>query len=489
VSSKAQKGRATEPGRDQYSNPLIERYASPEMSAVFSDANKFRSWRRCWIALAESQAELGLSIAEEQLAELRAHRDDIDFEAMARLERELRHDVMAGIHAYGEQCPKAKGIIHLGATSCFVTDNTELIQYHQALELIRSRLLRVISELAGFAEKHRELRCLGYTHFQPAQPTTMGKRAVLWLQELMLSWEDLEHLLSGYRLRGAKGATGTQDSFLKLFGGDHEKVKALDRKVCEKLGFRGRFAVSGQTYPRLWDTRILDLLKNVSQSAHKFAVDFRLMQHLRMVDEPFEKKQVGSSAMAYKRNPMRCERLCSLARYGMSQVQAADQTAANQWFERTLDDSAGRRLYLPQAFLALDAVLLIYANVVAGARVYPTVIARLLDQELPFLATETVIMQGVSRGGDRQLLHEAVRENAVDAAREIKEQGSANRLLEKLAEDDRIPFDLEELRGLAFETDFSGRAAMQVQEYLRDHVHPLLDRYRDRTASEGELRV
>jgi len=473
----------------RYSNPLIQRYASPEMGEVFSDTNKFHTWRRCWIALAESQAELGLSISEEQLAELRAKRDEINFDAMARLERELRHDVMAGIRAYGEQCPKAKGIIHLGATSCFVTDNTELIQYHQALQLIRSRLLRVIGELAGFAEKHGSLRCLGYTHFQPAQPTTLGKRAVLWLQELMIDWEDLDHLLSGYRLRGAKGATGTQDSFLKLFGGDQGKVKELDRKVCEKLGFDRRFPVSGQTYPRLWDSRILDLLKNIAQSAHKFAVDFRLMQHLKMVDEPFEEKQVGSSAMAYKRNPMRCERLCSLARYAISQVPAADHTAANQWFERTLDDSAGRRLYMPQAFLALDAILLIYINVVTGARVYPTMITRLLEEELPFLATETIIMQGVIRGGDRQQLHEAVRENAVAASRQIKEKGSINPLLEMLARDDRIPFDLEQLKDLAFVTDFSGRSESQVQEYLQDYVKPLLEQHRDGAAGDEELRV
>ncbi|UCF98686.1 MAG: adenylosuccinate lyase [Spirochaetaceae bacterium] len=478
-----------EGNKERYSNPLIERYASAEMGGVLSDFNKFRTWRRCWIALAEAEAELGLAISKEQLDELRAKREDINFEAMARLERELRHDVMAGIHAYGEQCPKARGIIHLGATSCFVTDNTELIQYHQALQLVRGRMLRVITELADFAARYRGLRCLGYTHFQPAQPTTLGKRAVLWLQELLLNWEDLEYLLSGYRIRGAKGATGTQDSFLKLFGGDHEKVKALDQKVCEKLGFSRRFPVSGQTYPRLWDTRILDLLKNISQSAHKFAVDFRLMQHLRMVDEPFEEKQVGSSAMAYKRNPMRCERLCSLARYVMSQVPAADHTAANQWFERTLDDSAGRRMYLPQAFLAVDAILLIYTNVVAGARVYPTIITRLLEEELPFLATETIIMQGVIRGGDRQLLHEAVRENAVAAAREIKEQGAVNRLLEMLAEDKRIPFDLEQLKEIAFVTDFSGRAEAQVEEYLRDHVQPVLDQNRDGTAAEGELRV
>ena len=475
--------------RQGYANPLIERYASPEMSAVFSDANKFRTWRRCWIALARSQSELGLGISGEQLEELEARRDDLNFEVMARLERELRHDVMAGIRAYGQQCPKAQGIIHLGATSCFVTDNTELIQYHQALQLLRGRLLRVIAVLADFAEQHRSLRCLGYTHFQPAQPTTLGKRAVLWLQELLINLEDLEYLLSGYRLRGAKGATGTQDSFLKLFDGDETKVDALDRMVCERLGFARRFPVSGQTYPRLWDTRILDLVKNICQSAHKFAVDFRLMQHLKMVDEPFEERQVGSSAMAYKRNPMRCERLCSLARWVICQAQAADHTAANQWFERTLDDSAGRRLYLPQAFLAADAVMLIYANVIAGARVYPTVVSRLMRDELPFLATETIIMRAVMHGADRQLMHEVVRQNAVAAAREIKERGSQNTLLERLAADARIPFDLEELQRIAQDTDFSGRAEAQVAEYLREHVQPVLEAGRGREAGEGEIRV
>ncbi len=475
--------------RELYRNPLIKRYASSEMSSIFSDRFKFRTWRRCWVALAEAEAELGLKISERQLAELRDKIDDLNFDLMERKERELRHDVMAAIHAYGEQCPAARGIIHLGATSCFVTDNTELIQYHQALRLIRSRMLAAIGDLAAFAEKYRSLRCLGYTHFQPAQPTTLGKRACLWLQELLLNWEDLEHLLDGYRARGVKGATGTQDSFLKLFDGDHEKVKSLDRLVCEKLGFSSAFPLSGQTYPRLWDSRIMDLLKNVAQSAHKAAVDFRLMQHLKMVDEPFEEKQVGSSAMAYKRNPMRCERLCSLARYVMSQVQAADQTGANQWFERTLDDSAGRRLYLPQAFLAVDGILIILSNVVKGARVYPNVIARLLAAELPFLATETIIVQGVLRGADRQVLHEAVRENAVAAAREIKEQGEANNLLEKLAQDRRIPFDRDELEALVRDTDFSGRAEFQVEEYLREQVAPLLAKHRGEAAAAGDLQV
>jgi adenylosuccinate lyase len=475
--------------RSRYSNPLIRRYASDEMSALFSDETKFRTWRRCWIALAEAQAALGLPISDEALEELRSHREEIDYELMERKERELRHDVMAAVHAYAEQCPLARGIIHLGATSCFVTDNTELIQYHQALRLLETRLLAAIAELARFAEAHKGLRCLGYTHFQPAQPTTLGKRACLWLQDLVTCLQDLQRLLSEYRVRGVKGATGTQDSFLKLFGGDHQKVKALDRLVCRKLGFERAFPVTGQTYPRLWDSRMLDLLKNIAQGAHKFGVDFRLMQHLKMVEEPFEEKQVGSSAMAYKRNPMRCERLCSLARYVMSQAQAADHTAANQWFERTLDDSAGRRLYIPQAFLAAEAVLLIYANVLREARVYPRVIARLLEEELPFLATETIIMRAVAEGGDRQELHEVVRQHALQAAREIKEEGGPNRLLERLAGDERIPFDLEQLRQLAHGTDFSGRAEAQVEEYLQEHVTPLLAGRKGPAPGERELRV
>ncbi|MBN1836738.1 MAG: adenylosuccinate lyase [Spirochaetales bacterium] len=457
-----------------YENPLISRYAGREMSALFSDRFKFSTWRRLWIALAEAQAELGLGIPAQGLEEMRAHWEDIDFELQAAKEKELRHDVMAAVLCYGEQCPSARGIIHLGATSCFVTDNTELLQIFEALKIVRRRLAGAILLLARLAREHRELACLGYTHFQPAQPTTLGKRATLWLQDLLISWEDLEALLARWRLRGAKGATGTQDSYLKLFDGDHEKVRALDRMVCRKLGFKGSFPVTGQTYTRLWDSKVLDLLKNIALSAHKFAVDFRLMQHLKMVDEPFESRQVGSSAMAYKRNPMRCERLCSLARSVMSQVQAADQTAATQWFERTLDDSAGRRLYIPQAFLGVDALLAIYANVLGGLKVYPRVIDRLLREELPFLATETILMRGVLQGGDRQALHEAIREKAVEAAREIKEEGAPNRLFEKLAADPRVPFALEELEEIAAGSDFCGRAPSQVDEFLAAHIEPLL---------------
>jgi adenylosuccinate lyase len=475
--------------RQHYANPLIRRYASARMSAIFSDEAKFRTWRRLWVTLAEAQAALGLGISDEQLEELRAHAADIDFERMETLEKELRHDVMAAVRAYAEQCPAAGGIIHLGATSCYVTDNTELLEMHQALLLLRSRLLGVVEALAGFAEAHKGLRCLGYTHFQAAQPTTLGKRATLWLQDLLMVHGDLEHLLAGFGLRGVKGATGTQDSFLKLFGGDHGKVKALDRLVCRKLGHPASFAVTGQTYPRLWDARVLDLLKLLAAAAHKFAVDFRLMQHLKMVDEPFEEKQVGSSAMAYKRNPMRCERLCSLARYVAAQAQAADQTAAQQWFERTLDDSAGRRLYIPQAFLAAEAVLLIYANVLKGVRVYPKVIAGLLAEELPFLATETILMRAVAAGADRQEVHEAIRQNAAAAAREVKEEGCKNRLLEMLAADERIPLDLGQIEEIAGGADFTGRSEAQVEEYLSEVVRPLLRANREHIAREGEVRV
>jgi adenylosuccinate lyase len=467
----------------------VERYASEAMLGIFSEAAKFRKWRRCWVALAEAQAELGLDISAEQLAELRAHQDDVNYEVMEAREREIRHDVMAGVLAYGEQCPAARGIIHLGATSCFVTDNAELLQLAEGLRLVQARLKAVIMELAAFAGKHKELACLGYTHFQPAQPVTLGKRAALWLQDLVICFRDLERLLAEFRLLGAKGATGTQDSFLKLFGGDADKVRALDRRVCRKLGFEGSLPVSGQTYTRLIDSRILDLLKNVALSAHKFAVDFRLLQHLKMVDEPIESKQVGSSAMAYKRNPMRCERLCSLARFVMSQAQAADQTAATQWLERTLDDSAGRRLYLPQAFLALDAALILYANVVRGAVVYPKVARRLLSQELPFLATETILMKAVLRGGDRQSLHEAIRGHALAAAREMKEEAADNGLLEKLAADGRFPFRLDELKEIAYGTDFTGLAASQVQDYLDGEVAPLLARYAHLGEPEGQVKV
>jgi adenylosuccinate lyase len=463
-----------EENRTGYRNPLAGRYASREMELIFSDDMKFRTWRRCWVALAEAEHELGLPVGAEQIRELKERQDDINYPLMEEKERELRHDVMAALLAYGEQCPGARPILHLGATSCFVTDNSELIQAHRALLLVRRRLLEVMAALAEAAERHKALPCLGYTHFQPAQPTTLGKRVTLWLQDLEICYHDLEHLLYGYRIRGIKGATGTQDSFLALLEGDHARVKRLDELVCHKLGYEAGFPVCGQTYPRLQDARVLDLLKNIAVAAHKFGTDFRLMQHLKMVDEPFKEKQVGSSAMAYKRNPMRAERLCSLARYLMSQSPAADQTAALQWFERSLDDSAGRRLYLPQAFLAADAVLLLYASIIGGMRVYPRMIARLLEEELPFLATETIMMAAVKQGGDRQALHEALRRHALEAARRIKEEGDSNRLLELLAADEAFPFTLKELAALCAGRSFTGRAEEQVNEYLEERVRPLL---------------
>jgi len=475
--------------RTVYANPLISRYASREMSAIFSEQAKARKWRLCWVVLAEAEGELGLPIGEEQVAELKAFQDRIDYEAIEEKEKRLRHDVMAALLAYGDQCPRARGILHLGATSCYVTDNTELMQFHEALLLLRRRLAAAIRALADFAATHKGLRCLGYTHFQPAQPTTLGKRACLWLQDLMICLEDLKHLLAGYRLRGVQGTTGTQDSFLKLFDGDHARVKRLNELVCRKLGFAGSFPICGQTYTRLFDSRLMDLLKNIAQSASKFAVDFRLMQHLKMLEEPFEEEQVGSSAMAYKKNPMRCERLCSLARIVMSFASAADQTAANQWFERTLDDSAGRRIYMPQAFLGVEAVLLLAGNVVSGARVYPKVIARLLAEELPFMATETILMEGSKLGNDRQSLHEAVRQNALEAGREIKEQGLPNTLLAKLADDPRIPFDLEQLERMTYNTDFSGRAERQVEEYLAEIVEPALAEEGVGPEAGAEIRV
>jgi len=473
-----------EESRAGYRNPLAARYASREMDGIFSDDTKFRTWRRCWVALAESQHELGLPVSAAQIDELKRFRDDINYPFMEEKEQELRHDVMAALLAYGEQCPAAKPILHLGATSCFVTDNSELIQVHRALLLLRRRLLAVLAVYAEAAEQYKALPCLGYTHFQPAQPTTLGKRITLWLQDLEICARDLERLLTGYRIRGIKGATGTQDSFLTLLEGDHAKVTLLDKLVCRKLGYETAFPVCGQTYPRLQDARVLDLLKNIAVSCHKAATDFRLMQHLKMVDEPFKEQQVGSSAMAYKKNPMRCERLCSLARYVMSLSPAADQTASLQWFERTLDDSAGRRLYLPEAFLAADALLLLAESVVSGMRVYPRMIARLLSSELPFLATETIMMAAVKKGASRQAVHEALRQGALEAARRIKEEAEGNPLLELLAADQGIPFDLGELKALCTSRSFTGRAEQQVTEYLDQVVRPLLAQISAGTGNE-----
>jgi len=476
--------------RDRYESPLLGRYASAEMSRLFSPDFKFRTWRRLWIVLAEVERELGLPITEAQLDELRATEHEINHAEAEERERATRHDVMSHVHAWGLQCPGAAGIIHLGATSAYVGDNTDLIQLREGLRLLRKRLLRVIARMAGFAERWKELPTLGYTHFQPAQPVTVGKRAALWLQDLMLDFEDLEHRLASLRFLGSKGTTGTQASFLQLFDGDEDKVRRLDEEVTRRMGFSRDYAVCGQTYPRKEDARVLDWLAGLGRSAHRITTDLRILQHLKEVEEPFEKEQIGSSAMAYKRNPMRSERVGSLAKFLMALPQGVGLTAATQWFERTLDDSAQKRLAVPEAFLCADAILLILENVFSGLVVYPEVIRRHLDAELPFMATESILMEGVKRGGDRQQLHEAIRQLSMRAARRVKEEGLDNNLLELLAEDTRIPFTKTDLDVLCNPRHFTGRAAGQVEDYLREEVRPLLEAHRE--ALEGgaeDLRV
>jgi adenylosuccinate lyase len=474
--------------RNYYENPLIARYASAAMGRVWSAQTKHSTWRRLWVALAECQRELGLDISAEQVEELRAAVDDIDFEAAARYERELRHDVMAHVHAYGDRCPGARGIIHLGATSCYVTDNTELIQIRESLGLVRTRLVGVIDRLTRFAETYRDLPCLGFTHLQPAQPTTVGKRATLWCYDLVLDLEEIEHRLATLRFRGVKGTTGTQASFLQLFDGDHAKVERLDRMVAKKMAFAETYPVTGQTYTRKIDAQTLDVLSGVAQSAHKAGSDLRILQHRKEIEEPFEEKQIGSSAMAYKRNPMRAERMCGLARFAMSLAQNAEQTAAVQWMERTLDDSANRRLSLPQAFLAIDAVLVLYRNVAEGLVVYPKVIEKNLREELPFMATEEILMAGVRAGGDRQELHERIRVHSQEAARQVKEHGLPNDLLARLAGDPA--FASVDLTAALEPGRYVGRAPEQVDAFVREVVEPIQERYREALVSETEeLRV
>lgn len=473
---------------DVYQNPLETRYASREMSALWSEQRKHSTWRRLWVALAEAQHELGLDISPAQLAELRAHVDDIDFDRAARYERELRHDVMAHVHAYRDLCPTAGGIIHLGATSCYVTDNTELIQIREGLQILRRRLVQVIDRLGRFAAEHRALPCLGLTHLQPAQPTTVGKRATLWCHDLVLDLEEVEHRLSTLKFRGVKGTTGTQATFLTLLGGDHAKVLELERRVARKMGFEAVYPVTGQTYSRKVDAQVLATLAGIGASAHKAGTDLRILQSRKELEEPFEQKQIGSSAMAYKRNPMRAERMCALARFAMSLAANADQTAATQWMERTLDDSANRRLSLPQAFLAVDAVLILYRNIAEGLVVYPQVMARHLAEELPFLATEEILMAGVRAGGDRQELHERIRVHSVEAGRRVKEEGAPNDLLERLARDPA--FARIDLSGALDPRRFIGRAPEQVDEFLAQVVEPIRRRYAADLAGEAdELRV
>jgi adenylosuccinate lyase len=469
-----------------YENPLAGRYASREMLALWSPQRKFSTWRRLWVALARAEKQLGLPISDAQIAALESKIDAIDFDAAARHERNLRHDVMAHVHTYGDAVPEARGIIHLGATSCYVTDNTDLILLREGLGLVRDRLVGAIDALATFAAVHRALPCLGYTHFQPAQLVTVGKRATLWCQDLALDLADIEHRIASLRFLGVKGTTGTQASFLALFDGDHDKVESLDREVARAFGFDASYPVAGQTYPRKVDTQVLAVLSGLAESAHRFGTDLRLLAHEREVEEPFEANQIGSSAMAYKRNPMRAERICSLARFVMGQHAISAQTGATQWLERTLDDSAVRRLTLPQSFLATDAVLLLYLNVASGLVVHPAVIALHVARELPFMATENLLMAAVTAGGDRQDLHERIRVHSLAAADAVK-QGRANDLLDRLKTEPA--FAAVDLDALIDPTRFTGRAPQQVDAFLHDVVEPIRHRYPKCLAQTGEVRV
>lgn len=459
---------------DTYQSPLCSRYASREMLSLFSQDTRTRTWRRLWTALADVERELGLPITMEQVEELRAHIDDIDYGAIAKKEKAIRHDVMAHVYGFGLVCPKAKGIIHLGATSCYVTDNADILIYRDALTLIKEKLIGVIGNLAGFAEEYRSLPTLGYTHFQPAQPVTVGKRACLWIQDIVMDVEELLFVQGSLRLLGSKGTTGTQASFLELFEGDHEKVKALDERIAAAFDMPGCYAVTGQTYPRKVDSRILNVLSAIAQSAYRFANDLRLLQHMHEMEEPFEKGQVGSSAMAYKRNPMRSERICSLSRYVVANAQNAAMTSSVQWLERTLDDSANRRISLPEGFLAVDAILNLLLNVTDGLKVYPAVIRKNLMEQMPFMATENLLMEAVKRGGDRQALHEIIREHSMAAAARMKEEGGPCDLLERLAQDERFGLDRNALDDILDPSAYVGRAPEQVSEYLQDVVRPLL---------------
>ena len=466
-----------------YQNPLIERYASEEMSFIFSAQSKFSTWRRLWLALAESQQELGLPVSEAALREMRAHLDDIDLKRAAELEKRFRHDVMAHVHLFGEVAPTAKAVIHLGATSAFVTDNSELMQHEQAMRLVLRRLVSCIAALAGFAKEHRELPTLGYTHFQPAQPTTVGKRATLWMQDFVLDVEEIEHRISTIRFRGIRGTTGTEASFLELFDGDHAKVEELGRRVAKKMGFERLYGVTGQTYPRKVDYAFLSTLAGVAASASKYAHDLRLLQHLKEVEEPFEKEQIGSSAMAYKRNPMRAERITALARHVITLTIDPAFTAATQWLERTLDDSANRRIAIPEAYLATDALLLLTHNVSAGLVVRAEVIRRHLADELPFMATEAILMHAVRAGGDRQALHERIRQHSIAAAEVVKERGGDNDLAERIAKDKTFGMSDTDVQAVLDPKRHTGRAAQQVDAFLRDHVQPILDRYQSTDAT------
>ena len=474
---------------DRYQTPLAERYATKEMQYIFSPEKKFRTWRKLWIALAEAEMELGLPVAQAQIDQLKEHAEDINYADAEAREKIVRHDVMSHVYAYGLQCPDAKGIIHLGATSCYVGDNTDLILMTEALTLVRKKLVNVIAELAKFAEEYRAQPTLGFTHFQPAQPTTVGKRATLWIQDLLLDLEDVDHAVATMKLRGAKGTTGTQASFLELFNGDHAKCRELDRRVAEKMGFGASYPVTGQTYSRKVDMRVVNVLAGIAASEHKFSNDIRLLQHLKEVEEPFEKTQIGSSAMAYKRNPMRSERMASLADYVISDMINPAVVAATQWFERTLDDSANKRLSIPEGFLAVDGILELYLNVVDGLVVYPKVIEKRLMSELPFMATENIMMDAVKAGGDRQELHERIRELSMEAGRAVKVEGKDNDLIDRIAADPLFGADAESLKASLDPARYVGRAPEQVDDFLNEVVKPLLEENADLLGLTGEVRV
>ncbi|MDF2893195.1 MAG: purB [Clostridia bacterium] len=472
-----------------YQNPLNTRYASKEMSFIFSDDYKFSTWRKLWVALAESEMQLGINITEQQIEEMKQHIFDINYEDAEKREKETRHDVMSHVHAYGLQCPAAKPIIHLGATSAYVGDNTDVIQMTEGLKLVKTKLINTMNNMAQFASKYKDLPTLGFTHFQAAQLTTVGKRCTLWLQDFLMDLEELEFQLSRMKLRGVKGTTGTQASFMSLFSGDHDKIRKLDQMVAEKMGFEKTFAVTGQTYSRKLDSQVLNVLAQIAESAYKFSNDMRLLQHLKEVEEPFEKQQIGSSAMAYKRNPMRSERIGALARFVVINTLNPAITAATQWFERTLDDSANKRLVIPQAFLAVDSILNIMINVTSGLVVYEKMIQKHVDQELPFMATESILMEAVMRGGDRQELHEKIRVYSMEAGKRVKEEGLDNNLIDLIKQDKEFMLTDEEIDGLLDAKNFIGRASAQVDEFLEEYIYPVLQNYTDLLNIKVELKV
>ncbi|MBS7340093.1 MAG: adenylosuccinate lyase [Lachnospiraceae bacterium] len=480
---------------DRYVSPLSERYASKEMQYIFSPDMKFRTWRKLWIALAETEMELGLSqngkpvITKEQIDELKAHAEDINYDVAKAREKEVRHDVMSHVYAYGQQCPKAAGIIHLGATSCYVGDNTDIIVMTKALQLVKKKLVNVLNELAAFADKYKEQPTLAFTHFQPAQPTTVGKRATLWMQEFYMDLQDLDYVLSGMKLLGSKGTTGTQASFLELFNGDQETIDKIDPMIAQKMGFKECYPVSGQTYSRKVDTRVVNVLAGIAASAHKMSNDIRLLQHLKEVEEPFEKSQIGSSAMAYKRNPMRSERIASLSRYVMVDALNPAITSATQWFERTLDDSANKRLSIPEGFLAIDGILDLCLNVVDGLVVYPKVIEKHMMSELPFMATENIMMDAVKLGGNRQELHERIRELSMEAGRNVKVEGKENNLLELIAADPAFNMSLEDLQKTMEPSRYVGRSKEQVESFLAKVIQPVLKENEELLGVKAEINV